>query len=303
MTQALHHTHALPPAPARMAGSRTDDAVHCAIGLQAVRALRDELLCYPKPGLVSAQDNGSHTDMHAGLFLTSLLALQDYFPAIAAAGARDAGFTSLQTLGRNAEVTMLRATGGINTHRGAIFCLGLLAAAAGRHRARAETFVGCDLGRTVRERWGESLLAEEQQRVPTARSHGALVARRYGLGGARAEAAAGFPAVFDVGLPALRLVERQTGDTQRATLHCFFSLMAVVADTNLLYRGGRAGLDFAQQCAHAFLTGGGVHHPAWRQRAEVIHHQFIERRLSPGGSADLLAATLFVHGLQQAGAI
>jgi triphosphoribosyl-dephospho-CoA synthase len=298
MTQAPAHAYALPPA-ARRVITRPAGGVHHAIGLLALDALRDELLCYPKPGLVSLVDNGSHGDMHAGLFLRSMHALRGYFPAITAAGAEDAPFARLQTLGRTAEGDMLRATGGVNTHRGAIFCLGLLAAAAGRRLARGEGLTGRALGTTVRNRWGEAILASARAtgRGPT--SHGARVAQRYGQGGARAEAAAGFPHVFNVGLPALRHALQQTADYDRARVQCFFSLMAVVPDTNLLYRGGTEGLAFARHAARGFLAADGVHHPAWRSRARTVHAQFMRRRLSPGGSADLLAATLLVHHLAQ----
>src|SRR6478736_3489767 len=100
------------------------------IGRAAIRALHTELLLYPKPGLVSAIDNGAHDDMDAGTFLRSIFALRHYFKAIASAGAAGSPFPILQHLGIEAEQRMLRATGGVNTHRGGIFCMGLLAAAA-----------------------------------------------------------------------------------------------------------------------------------------------------------------------------
>jgi triphosphoribosyl-dephospho-CoA synthase len=95
----------------------------------AVRSLYHELALYPKPGLVSLRDNGAHRDMDAATFVRSLFSLRGYFATIAAAGMRDAGLAELQQLGIAAESRMLQATRGINTHRGAIFTLGLLAAA------------------------------------------------------------------------------------------------------------------------------------------------------------------------------
>ncbi len=298
MTQTLAQGCSNAPAPERVTALPAHD-MHRVIGLLALDAMRDELRCYPKPGLVSPVDNGSHADMDADLFLRSLLALQDYFPAIAAAGAEDASFARLQALGLTAENDMLRATGGVNTHRGAIFCLGLLAAAAGRRLARGERLTARALGTTVNNQWGKAILAAARTTDRCPNSHGSRMAQRYGLGGARAEAAAGFPHVFDVGLPALRQALRQTADDERAKVQCFFSLMAVLPDTNLLYRGGPAGLAFARHAALGFLAAGGIHHPAWRARARALHAQFMRRRLSPGGSADLLAATLFVHHLAQ----
>jgi triphosphoribosyl-dephospho-CoA synthase len=298
MTPAITRAYATPSAPAQDTAPPAPD-VHSTIGHLALRALQDELLCYPKPGLVSPVDNGSHADMDADLFMRSLLALKGYFPAIAAAGADDADLAHLQALGKSAEGDMLRATQGVNTHRGAIFCLGLLAAAAGYRLTRNEGVTGGRLGRTVHAQWGRGLLANAQTHCATPLSHGRCVHQRYGLGGARAEAAAGFPHVFQIGVPALQLALQETGDNERARVQCFFSLMAVVPDTNLVYRGGLSGLAYAQEAAHGFLDAGGVSHAAWRARARVVHGQFIRRRLSPGGSADLLAATLFVHSLQQ----
>ncbi|WP_284211936.1 triphosphoribosyl-dephospho-CoA synthase, partial [Methylobacterium brachythecii] len=93
----------------------------------AVEALRLELDTYPKPGLVSLVDSGSHDDMDAATFKASAAALEPYFCELAEAGARGLGMDGLRRIGLAAEAAMLAATGGVNTHRGAIFGLGLLA--------------------------------------------------------------------------------------------------------------------------------------------------------------------------------
>lgn len=263
------------------------------IGRLALRALHAELCCHPKPGLVSREDNGSHRDMTAVTFLRSMRALRHYFPRIAAAGAGGAAFAGLARLGRAAERRMLRATGGANTHRGAIFSLGLLAAAAGWRDQRPAP--GRSLGDIVRQCWADDIA--RALRTP---SHGVLVTQRYGVGGARSEAVAGFPHVYEVGLPALRAGRARGWDAGRAALHSLYNLIAVLPDTNLLYRGGTDGLAFAQQTARMFLSEGGVEHPDWQARARSIHHSFIARGLSPGGSADLLAASLFLAALEDA---
>src|SRR5450830_1577900 len=106
---------------------------------EAVRSLYQELVLYPKPGLVSLVDNGSHQDMDAATFMRSLFSLRRYFLAIAEAGARGAPFSLLKQLGVQAERRMLSATGGVNTHRGAIFSLGMLCAAVAWSRAQGMT--------------------------------------------------------------------------------------------------------------------------------------------------------------------
>jgi triphosphoribosyl-dephospho-CoA synthase len=260
----------------------------CRIGGRASRALIAELRAYPKPGLVSLVDTGSHADMDASHFVRSAFVLRRSFAEFAHAGANGASFDALRRIGVSAEVSMTRATGGVNTHRGAIFAIGLLAAAAGV-LARSGKNSESTLGDRVREQWGEDIAAH--RRDPA--SHGSVAQRRCGTGGAQAEAAAGFPTVVEIALPALRGARAHGAAQSEAKIQAFFTLLACVEDTNLIHRGGPEGLAFAQRSARDFLAAGGVHAPDAMARARSIHHAFIERRLSPGGNADLLAATLF----------
>ncbi|WP_448202467.1 triphosphoribosyl-dephospho-CoA synthase MdcB [Azospirillum sp. sgz302134] len=262
------------------------------IGRAAVRALYAELALHPKPGLVSPLDSGSHDDMDMTTFMRSLFALRGYYRDIAAAGARGDRFDSLQALGIAAERRMLAATGGINTHRGAVFGLGLLAAAAGWLRRTGAPADGRALGKTVAARWGADILAAAPK-APD--SHGAEAIRRYGARGARQEAAEGFPTLFAVAMPVLTRTLDLLNCPERAMVQTLFALMAELDDTNLLHRGGPAGLVFVQAKARAFLEQGGVFRPGWRADALALHEACVARRLSPGGSADMLAAAWFVH--------
>ena len=251
-----------------------------------------ELDTWPKPGLVSYVDQGSHTDMDAGSFEASAAAIEPFFNELTMAGAAGANMPELRATGLAAETAMLMATGGVNTHRGAIFGLGLLCAAAGA--VWPNVWRPSGLGDLVRRRWGKAILSGP---IPL-RSHGADALRKFGAGGARAQAAAGFPHATEVGLPALRLArECRPDDPQAARVHVFFALLAKMEDTNLLHRGGAEGLCFAQDSADAFLIRGGVRDPDWRSRAAGVHAAFVLRRLSPGGCADLLAITLFMDAL------
>ena len=271
-----------------------------AIGSLAVQALLRELDVWPKPGLVSRIDSGSHSDMDAAMLERSSLALESYFVQLAEAGARNAGMTTLRRLGLAAESAMLAATGGVNTHRGAIFGLGLLCAAAGADNSTPpdEDARRSDrLGSIVRERWGASMNAPPLQDE----SHGALVQRRYGVVGARAEAASGFSAIYQIGWPALRRGRLLApGDDNAGGVQCCLALIAAVTDTNLLYRGGVDGLRFCQEIARAFIRRGGVGCADWYTHAINAHRAFVARHLSPGGCADLLAMTLFVDAFQAA---
>ncbi len=263
-------------------------------------SLLAELHTWPKPGLVSHVDQGSHLDMDVATFEVSAAAIEPFFARLTEAGAAGAAMPELRSIGVAAELAMLAATGGINTHRGAIFGLGLVCAAAGAAAGVAWSgqpqWRAAVLGETVRQRWGCTILRGP---IPL-RSHGSEALRRFGAGGARAQAAAGFPDVLEVALPALRLA-RQTvlDDPQAARVQAFFTLLATVDDTNLLHRGGAEGLCFAQQAAQGFLGAGGVTQPNWRDEAAAVHHAFVTRRLSPGGCADLLAIALLLDALER----
>ena len=264
------------------------------IGRAAVRALYTELALFPKPGLVSPVDSGAHHDMDMTILLRSLFELRGYFCAIAAAGEAEADFAALQALGIAAERRLLLATRGINTHRGAIFSLGLLAAAAASLRAAGVSIAGRALGRCIAERWGPAIVSAG---VQPGCSHGRDAVRRYGVRGARDEAAAGFPLLFDLALPTL-VQSLSCFDAEAALVQTLFAIMAELDDTNLLHRGGSEGLAFVREEARAFLLAGGVEADGWRERALVLHLACVARRLSPGGAADMLAAAVFVHDLR-----
>jgi triphosphoribosyl-dephospho-CoA synthase len=234
--------------------------------------------------------------MDADTLRRSAAAIRPYFAELAAAGARTAAMADLRMIGLRAEAAMMQATGGVNAHRGAIFSLGLICAAAGAIGTRPVAAETC--AEAVGRLWGDAIAGVPASPV----THGGRAARRYGVGGASAEAAAGFPTIRTVGLPALRHGRRSVPeDGEAARVQCFFALLAVVDDTNLLHRGGAAGLDDARAAAAAFLQEGGVAAPGWRDRAVAIHRAFVAARLSPGGCADLLAATLLLDALATPG--
>ena len=265
------------------------------ISRAAINALYWELRAYPKPGLVSPIDSGSHHDMDASTLLRSLFSLRNYYKRIAQAGMLNHEFGVMQQLGLEAEIRMLKATKNINTHRGAIFTLGLLAAATGYLLSTGQPLEAHIIRNFIRERWGNDILLSIPHKPC---SHGSIVASKYGVAGARQEAAAGFPHVFNLGLPSLQESLLKGVDFHSAIIQVFFSLLAVLPDNNLLYRGGERGLLYAQAAAKSFLDEGGVHRKNWHEHACSIHNEFTARHLSPGGSADLLAASLFVHQIQ-----
>jgi triphosphoribosyl-dephospho-CoA synthase len=260
------------------------------------QALKREADAWPKPGLVTPVDSGSHRDMNYASFIDSIASLRGYFSEIAEAGAHGASYPVLQRIALAAEARMLAATRGANTHRGAIFNLGLLAAAAGMRQA-TPAMAGWTCGRVVAHCWGSSILAARSD-APV--SHGKRVWQQYGVGGAREEAAAGFPTVYGIGVPVLRSLLAKRADEEEALVGTLMAIMAALPDTNLLWRGGEAGLRDVRTAAFAFNAEGSVLHPAWRMRLEYLHRWMVHRNLSPGGSADLVAASWLVHCLEPA---
>ena len=284
---------------AAQAGAGADAATHItAIGRAAVVALHDELALAPKPGLVSFADSGSHRDMDARTFMRSLFALRTAFPGFVALGARHAPFAALEHAGIVAEQRMLKATNGINTHRGAVFTLGLLCAAAGRLLARGETLQALAVRRSLVDAWGEALHARALRprgSYESHGSHGSRAARRFGLRSAGSEAAAGFPVLFESAWPALRDALRRGLTLQQARLDAMFAAMAVLDDTNLAHRGGLAGLRLAQRAAADYLAAGGSARPDALEHAQALHRAFVARNLSPGGTADILSACCWLQ--------
>jgi triphosphoribosyl-dephospho-CoA synthase len=266
----------------------------------AVRALYAELVLEPKPGLVSLRDNGSHSDMTAATFVKSLFALRHYFGHMARAGALGHPFEFLQALGQGAEERMLLATGGINTHRGAVFALGLLCASAGRLAAQGTVFSAQDVRASLLQHWGLALRwrADAAARAAPV-SNGQRAARRFGLRSAGDEAALGFPTLFEVTLPALQSALLAGHAPRAARVQAFFATMAVLDDTNTAHRGGRAGVQFVKTSAQAFLDGGGVAQADWLAQARASHADFVARRLSPGGAADVLACACWLQEMQE----
>ena len=274
------------------------------ISRAAVRALHAELALEPKPGLVSCQDNGSHADMNASTLFRSLFTLRQFFREVARAGSEARPLAELQSLGLRAEARMLKSTGGINTHRGAIFSLGLLCAAGGLLAARRSSFDAGHLRRALLEQWGESLRSRAAQARRASAlgtgqpSNGQRVAQRFQLRSAHEEAAQGFPTLFGVTVPALQDAIALGVSPRAAKVHCLFATMAALDDTNVAHRGGLEAIDFVKGRATNFIESGSVWQPDWLSQARHIHAEFVERRLSPGGAADMLACASWVHDME-----
>lgn len=259
----------------------------------AVDALIDEADLSPKPALVDRRGNGAHTDLHLGLMHASALALWPAFKEMAEAALEigEVGVPlreAIGRIGREGEQAMLSTTNGANTHRGAIWALGLLVTAAA---LQPKSVALC----------AARLALLDDRYAPTPLSHGAQVAQRYGARGAREEAQLGFPSVLQRGLPQLHKSRANGHGEQNARLDALLAIMTELADTCVLYRAGEPGLQAMQAGAQAVLDAGGSASLSGRRRLHELDQQLIALNASPGGAADLLAATLLLDRIERAG--
>jgi triphosphoribosyl-dephospho-CoA synthase len=264
------------------------------IAAVAVDALITEAELTPKPGLVDRDGNRTHPDMSVGLLCASAESLRSAFAACADASRELPLGLALRArlgeIGRAAEQRMLATTGGVNTHRGALWALGLLAAGA----AVSETVDG------AAQFAGHIAMLPDPGLSSRPMSNGQRARRRFGAGGALAEAASGFPTVMTVALPTLRAT-RDRGETEETgALNALLATMAALDDTCVLHRGGPAALEFVRASAALVLAAGGYGTAKGRSRLERFCADADLRMLSMGGSADLLAATLFLDRLNGA---
>ncbi|QWT40633.1 triphosphoribosyl-dephospho-CoA synthase CitG [Dickeya dadantii] len=258
---------------------------------QVAAALTVEVMLTPKPGLVDRDNNGAHRDMDVPLFQASIAALTPWFSRFTEAGMAHSALPITQLLpqvrpiGIAAEQAMLAATGGVNTHKGGIFAFGLLCSAAGWLAGRRLQLTRGSLCQCAAQMSADLVRneLENSQHTATAGEH---LFRRHGLTGARGEAASGFATVRQYALPAYLHARAQGQDDDSALLQTLVVLMAYNPDTNVVSRGGIEGLAFVQSRARALLSVG-----VTRQGLQDMNQALVERNISPGGSADLLALT------------
>jgi triphosphoribosyl-dephospho-CoA synthase len=269
----------------------------------AVDVLVAEAMLTPKPALVDRRGSGAHRDLDLPRMLKSASALHGTFLRMASTAAGrepdQALREELARIGRSGEAHMFAATGGSNAHRGAIWVLGLLVAARaiqGEASSRGEASQHGEAGPRKTAALAARIAAfpDRHAPAPTQDSHGAGVCRRYGVGGARGEAVAGFPHVVEVGLPAMWAARAQGADETCAQLDALMAIMATLDDTCLLHRGGIAALQAAQRGARDTLMAGGSSSAAGRRALLRLDAELVERNASPGGCADLLGACIFL---------
>jgi triphosphoribosyl-dephospho-CoA synthase len=302
------------------------------IGTIARQSLIAEAELTPKPGLVDRRGPGAHTDLSLALMIRSAFAIEPFIRLMAFQSTNENPSprlrATLTATGRAAERAMLEVTNGSNTHKGAIWTLGLLAAAAVRDELpliRRRDNATCRLNaKDIATTAGLIASFEDpyesapnavpsvgptpnaKRRTPNAKrqtpnaplSHGQIVAQKFGVPGARGEAIQGFPHIVEVGLPTLRARRSAGAPESIARLDALLAIMARLTDTCLLYRGGRPALLATQQGAAAVIAAGGAGTSRGREELFALDQRLLELGASPGGSADLLAGTLFLDAIE-----
>lgn len=269
------------------------------IGDLAEKALIDEVLTTPKPGLVDSNNNGSHSDMDKETFFASAKALKPFFIRLAEYGFEtcdrdeNAVFASSREIGLQAEKAMFEATDGINTHKGSIFSLGLVCLSAGRLYAKHKPINAFTVGEQSKNFSGGICKNEYSSAIKReSLTHGDIVYKKYGAMGPRGEAESGFMTVREVALPFLKEKINEGLEINEARVKTLLKIMSVLEDTNVLNRAGKDGEVFVKQRSNELLDSS-------LEEIAKFDLQLQQRNISPGGCADMLALTLFILSLEK----
>jgi len=257
----------------------------------AYQAMVEEAMLTPKPGLVDRRGPGSHTDLSLELMLRSAGAIQPFFACMAELASDSEPCTRLREelalIGRNAERAMFSASGGTNTHKGAIWIIGLLVAGAALKDGVTEIVETASAIARIPDR-----------QFPRLATHGDAVRRRFGARGARGEAEDGFPHLMKYALPTLRRYLAMGAEPAIAQLNALVAVMRPLEDTCVLYRGGTRSLKEMQRGAGRVLDAGGASTREGMKQLLLLDATAKARGVSPGGSADLLASAIFLNSIE-----
>lgn len=264
-----------------------------------LRALLYEVSTTPKPGLVDRNNSGAHHDMDFFTFLDSSAALSHCFEDMFLLGwkkshvSAENQYLHLQQLGLEAEKTMYHATGGVNTHKGLIFSIGILSAAFGRCCAIQGVPVSTKPLVQFSVELGQCAIKQATLEAQTTKQIRSL------WSGARGQVAKGFPQVFQVGLPMLQHYLAQNLSINDAASLTLLHLIANTNDTNMIRRGGKQCSRFRKREAELILQRSDDCYLL--QSIFDLDQSYIQENISPGGCADILALTLLFYILEKAG--
>jgi holo-ACP synthase/triphosphoribosyl-dephospho-CoA synthase len=266
-------------------------------------AMLHEVYTTPKPGLVDLNNNGSHTDMDVALFEKSAKTVETYFTHAVECGlmwsslaAKDV-LSKLRPLGIQAEKDMFSATGGVNTHKGLIFSLGIICCAIGHIKGRHERLT-VDRLLTRSGEIAAPALANDLRDLPPYEemTAGQREYAEYGISGIRGEAASGFQSVRRIGFPILEQLMDDGESFHDAGRIALLHLIVNVNDTNMIKRCGRSGFRKLQDSIADDLDSSST---VSEEYLLELDRRYIQMNASPGGCADLLAICYFLHMLTE----
>ena len=263
----------------------------------AKQAILAEVSLTPKPGLVDQFGPGCHTDMNYQTFVVSTEAIAPWFDELVHEGFafQDDDLTQalprLREIGLKMESAMFEATGNVNTQKGIIFLMGLSLFACGKLASQNGHFEAEKFRNIIQSVCKDLVRKEMVNSALSGKSHGQKIFANYGFSGARGEAESGFATVFDFGLPQLTQV-KQLND--KLLIKCFLAIAANNNDTNILFRSNLEVLGTFRNLCRNTLVDFSI-----ENYSEVIAY-CKQQNISPGGSADLLAVTIFVWLVIQA---
>ena len=281
---------------------KSEDGFAGKLGRIAKSALLEEVYTTPKPGLVDVYSNGAHKDMNVSTFLRSAAVLEPFFTVMAAQGIRHCQelpllMKKIRKVGQYAESAMYKATDGVNTHKGSIFTLGIFCAGAGWCYGQGKELSVENILDTGKSMVTPDLLRELKE-IPLRSvfdnvSNGERNLLKYGTQGIRGEAVRGYPSVANIALPVMRQGLKEGREWNRIKLQTSMTLMSVSEDSNILARKDKETLFQVHRDAEAFLREGGAYHRDAIQKLKDMDAVYIEKNISAGGCADLLAASVF----------
>jgi len=271
----------------------------------ALKSILYEVAATPKPGLVDRRNSGAHNDMDFFTFMASSAALSGVFVQCAEEGLRYSSndykglLERLRPIGINAEERMLKATSGVNTHKGLIFSLGIICAAAGSiyRDIRRPLITGGEISSRVKDMTvglSERELKGLDKRKPL--TTGEKLYIRYGVKGIRGQVESGFESVTKTPMKVLKeMLNEASISLNDALVHVLLHLMLVVEDSNVIGRHGLEALDYVRECAQRALAAGGMMTTVGKEYIYQMDRDFINKDISPGGAADLLAVTIMMY--------
>ena len=271
------------------------------VGQYLTQAILLEVSTHPKPGLVTRLSNGAHKDMSIFTFMMSSAVLSKAFNDLQDIGQAHRGtlaelFCKLRSYGVGAEAELLRVTKGVNTQRGILFAGGIVSAVSGYAMNMG---LSRDALLPMIKEMAAGLVAKELKNLDhAAMTAGEKLYYKYGITGIRGEVENGFPSVVNYGLPALEDAFDKGATINDALVHALISLMTVVEDSNVIWRTDYDTLLEVQRIAKNILSRGSVFTEKGRMAIAETERYFLQRRISPGGSADLLSVTITLYLLE-----